>query len=500
MRRFVPQGIRLRLVLAISAVSAVAVGASFIALHAGTGSDLRASIDDDLRTEYADFQQHVIDKGDANTPAQLEAASRRFVTGQRYHPESRIFAIGVKGMPEVTNQRAIVEKELEGRSGEQGESGEGGEGNHLGLLDAPDGLSTVSNHEAGQLRVLSEPIGSGANRIGTFRASVPLTSVTEAQRGLRNTFVVVGLGALALAIAIAIWLANLISRPLRRMASVATQIDAGDLSHRIEYEGKDEVGVLADAFNHMLDRLESGFRRQRQFVSDASHELRSPLTVLRGRIELLARDDDPKALAGEADELLREISRMDRLVSDMLTLAQAERGQLLQRRPLSVEDFVEDLCRDLPLLGDRTYRVDSDLAGTLDADPDRLAQVVRNLVSNAVRHTSPDGHIGVSVSASNGSAVFAVSDDGDGIPPERLERIFDRFYRTDAGRGREEGGSGLGLAIARAIVEAHGGTIAAESFPGRGATIRFEIPGLASGPVSGTPRGRPARPSRGRST
>jgi heavy metal sensor kinase len=492
MRKFVPQGIRLRLVLAISAVSAVTVGASFIALHAGTGSDLRASIDDELRTEYADFQQHVIDKGNATTPAQLEAASRQFVTGQRYHPESRIFAIGVKGMPAVTNQRAIIEKELEGRSGEQGESGEGGEGGALGLLDAPDGLSTVSNQEAGRLRVLSEPIGSGAGRIGTFRAAVPLTSVTEAQQGLRNTFVVVGLGALALAIAIAIWLANLISRPLRRMASVATQIDAGDLSHRIEYEGKDEVGVLADAFNHMLDRLESGFRRQRQFVSDASHELRSPLTVLRGRIELLARDGDPKTLAGEANELLREISRMDRLVDDMLTLAQAERGQLLQRRPLSVEDFVEDLRRDLPLLGDRSYQVDSALVGTLDADPDRLAQVVRNLVSNSVRHTGADGHIGVSVSASNGSAVFAVSDDGDGIPPERLERIFDRFYRTDAGRARDEGGSGLGLAIARAIVEAHGGTITAESPPGHGATIRFEIPGLA-------PRERPARPSRGRS-
>ena len=263
------------------------------------------------------------------------------------------------------------------------------------MLNAPNGLSTVSNHEAGQLRVLSEPIGSGAHRVGTFRAAVPLTSVAEAQRGLRKTFVVVGLGALALAIAIAIWLANLISRPLRRMAGVAAQIDAGDLSHRIEYEGKDEIGVLAEAFNHMLDRLEAGFRRQRQFVSDASHELRSPLTVLRGRIELLARDGgDPDAFANEAPEILREISRMDRLVADMLTLAQAERGQLLQRRPLSVEDFVEDLRRDLPLLGDRSYRVDSDLAGTLDADPDRLAQVVRNLVSNAVRHTGADGQSG----------------------------------------------------------------------------------------------------------
>jgi two-component system OmpR family sensor kinase len=481
MRRFVPQGIRLRLVLAISAVSAITVGASFIALHAGTGSDLRAQIDDELRTQYAGFKQQVIDKGEAQTPAQLERASQQFVAGQRYHPESRIFAIGVTGQPEVTNQRAIVEKELEGGV-EQGESGEGGEGARLGLLNSPSGLSTISNEEAGQLRVLNEPIKSGADQIGTFRAAVPLTSVTEAQQGLRKTFVAVGLGALALAVAIAIWLANVISRPLRRMAGVAARIDAGDLGHRIDYRGKDEVGVLAEAFNHMLDRLEAGFRRQRQFVSDASHELRSPLTVLRGRIELLARSGgDADAIADEAEEILREIGRMDRLVADMLTLAQAERGKLLQKRPIRVADFADDLRRDLPLLGERSYTVDSQLAGTLDADPDRLAQVIRNLVSNAVRHTGPGGRISVSLDARNGSALFAVSDDGDGIPPDRLERVFDRFYRTDEGRGRDEGGSGLGLAIARAIVEAHGGTISAESPAGTGTTIRFEIPGFAPG-------------------
>ena len=482
MHRLVPRGIRLRLVLAISAVSAVTVGASFIALHAGTGSDLRASIDSELRTQYAEFRQQVVDKGRAFSPAALEHASRKFVYGQRYHPESRIFVIDVPGRPDVTNQHTIVEKALESASSERAESGEAGEGPQLGLLTSPIGLSTVSNKEAGDLRVLTEPILSGAARIGTFRVADPLKSVSEAQQGLKNTFLAVGLGAVALAVLIAIWLANLISRPLRRMAGVASKIDSGDLGHRIDYSGRDEVGVLAEAFNHMLDRLEAGFRRQRQFVSDASHELRSPLTVLRGRIELLPRTGgDPDAVAKEAGEILREIGRMDRLVGDMLTLAQAERGTLLQRRRVRVEDFVEDLRRDLPLLGERSYRVDSDLAGTLDADPDRLAQVVRNLVSNAVRHTGPDGRISVSVEAANGGALFSISDDGDGIPAERLERIFDRFYRTDEGRGRDEGGSGLGLAIARAIVEAHGGTISASSPPGAGATIRFEIPGFAPG-------------------
>ena len=185
---------------------------------------------------------------------------------------------------------------------------------------------------------------------------------------------------------------------------------------------------------------------------------------------------------------------MERLTDDMLTLAKAERGGLLQPRRVPIDDFVEDLRRDLPLLGPRHYTVESSIHGDLEADPDRLAQVLRNLVTNAVRHTSADGHIDISIGSENGATVFAVTDDGTGIEPDQLGRIFDRFHRTDEGRSRAEGGSGLGLAIARAIVEAHGGSIAAESHPGDGATIRFSIPGLSPA------RGRSARPSRRRST
>ena len=301
----------------------------------------------------------------------------------------------------------------------------------------------------------------------------------QALQSLRNRFIAVGLGALILSVVIAIWLANLISRPLRRMAAVASAVDSGDLTHRIDYRGNDEVGVLAEAFNHMLDRLEEGFRLQRDFVSDASHELRSPLTVLRGRIEqLVDHTGDREATEAEAGELMKEVRRMERLTDDMLTLAKAERGGLVQFRRVPIDDFVEDLRRDLPLLGPRHYSVESEIHGDLEADPDRLAQVLRNLVTNAVRHTAADGHIDVSIASENGSAVFAVSDDGTGIEPDQIGRIFDRFHRTDEGRSRAEGGSGLGLAIARAIVEAHGGTIAASSTPGQGATIRFRIPGL----------------------
>ena len=477
MPSWIPRGIRLRLVLAISAVSVAAVAASFFALHETTAANLRSRIDRELNEQYAEFQQRVLSGGKVRDPAGLRAASERFVVGQRYHPEARIYLVSPQGLAPVTNQTRIVDEEL-AESHSEGESGEADAG---GIVSSEDGLKTVSTDETGKLRVLTEPVVVGGARIGTFRVADPLTSIDQALASLRNRFIAVGLGALLLSVAIAIWLANVISRPLRRMAAVASAVDSGDLSHRIDYEGDDEVGVLAEAFNHMLDRLESGFRLQRDFVSDASHELRSPLTVLRGRIEQLAdHAGDRHAVEAEANELMREVRRMERLSDDMLTLAKAERGGLVQRRRVPVDDFVEDLRRDLPLLGSRHYSVESNVHGDLEADPDRLAQVIRNLVTNAVRHTAADGHIDISIASENGSAVFAVSDDGTGIEPNQLVRIFDRFHRTDEGRSRAEGGSGLGLAIARAIVEAHGGTIAAESAPGQGATVRFSIPGYRS--------------------
>lgn len=478
MRRWVPRGIRLRLVLAISAVSVATVAASFFALHETTAANLRSRIDRELNEQYAEFQQRVLNRGRVSDPASLRAASDRFVAGQRYHPEARIYLIAPQGLPPVTNQTRIVDEELaESRSGN--ESGEADAG---GIVSAGDGLTTISTDETGKLRVLTQPVVVDGDRIGTFRVADPLTSVDQALQSLRNRFIAVGFGALLLSVAIAIWLANLITRPLRRMAAVASAVDSGDLSHRIDYGGDDEVGVLADSFNHMMDRLEEGFRLQREFVSDASHELRSPLTVLRGRIEQLADNSgDRAAVEAEADELMKEVRRMERLTDDMLTLAKAERGGLVQPRRVPIDDFVEDLRRDLPLLGSRHYHVESTLHGELEADPDRLAQVLRNLVTNAVRHTGSDGHIDVSIGSQNGAAIFAVADDGTGIEPNQLDRIFDRFHRTDEGRSRAEGGSGLGLAIARAIVEAHGGTISASSTPGQGATIRFRIPGYRPG-------------------
>ena len=160
----------------------------------------------------------------------------------------------------------------------------------------------------------------------------------------------------------------------------------------------------------------------------------------------------------------------------MLTLASAEAGQLIEPQAIDLHDYFEDLRRDLPLFGDRDFHLVA-VRGTLRADPDRLTQVLRNLVRNAVAHTESGDRVSILARAHDSRLEISVSDTGPGIPPDKLERIFERFHRGDDSRSRDRGGSGLGLAIARAIVEAHGGSIRAESFPGEGATLRIDVPG-----------------------
>jgi signal transduction histidine kinase len=226
----------------------------------------------------------------------------------------------------------------------------------------------------------------------------------------------------------------------------------------------------------MLDRLERAFKRQRDFVSDASHELRTPLAVLRSQVELLDRETDERRRHEGTATLLRRLDELDRLVGDMLTLASAEGGRVLEPQPIELDEFFEDIRRDLPLYGERDFTLAA-VGGTLEADPDRLTQVLRNLVRNAVAHTHVGDRVAVSARGVGSHLEISVADTGPGIPHDQLENVFERFYRLDEGRTRDRGGSGLGLAIARALVEAHGGTIRAESEPGQGATFRIDLPG-----------------------
>src|SRR5579875_2302514 len=458
--RLVPGGLRSQLALVIAAVAVLGVVASFLALRSGVESRLRSQIDANLRAQAAEWAQ-LSAHTEVSTPAGLEATARRFLKDQRYHASSLIFLIAVNGGRAVTNAAEVVglEEERERRHSSS-----------AGLLNAAPGLSSAPVSEAGNMRVLTQPITSGGRAVGALRIAAPLRPVEQALSSLTRTFLVVGLVVLVVAVLAAVGLARLIARPLRRIARVASAVEAGDLSMRAGFvSARGEVGVLADAFDHMLAQLQRAFERQRDFVSDASHELRTPLAVIRAQAELLDQERDE----GTAT-LLRRLDQLDRLVGDMLLLASAEGGQLVEPHTIDLVDFFEDLRRDLPLFGERAFRL-LPVGGTLRADAERLTQVLRNLIRNAVAHTKPGGRVSVVARARDSKLEIAVSDDGPGIPPDQLELVFERFHRVDGGRSREDGGSGLGLAIARAIVEAHGGT------------IRLLLPGYASG-ARQTPR------------
>jgi signal transduction histidine kinase len=265
------------------------------------------------------------------------------------------------------------------------------------------------------------------------------------------------------------------------MAGVAARVDAGDLRPRIHEQGgqSEEVQVLAEAFNHMLDRLTDAFAGQRAFVADASHELRTPLTVIRGQLEVLASQESPSGeeLRRVQRLVLAEIARITRLVDDLLLLANTEQTEFLRLESIDVRSFVSELWDGVSLLAERRYELGPIPDGTLLADPDRLAQALRNLIGNAIEHT--DQGVGIvrmgAQATGQGQIRFLVEDDGPGIAVHERERVFDRFHRTDPARDRASGGTGLGLAIVRAIVEAHGGRVSASQSPEGGARIVIEL-------------------------
>lgn len=281
-------------------------------------------------------------------------------------------------------------------------------------------------------------------------------------------------------------LARRIARPLERLARSADAVAAGDLSQSVAANsGVAELHSLGLAFNAMIAGLRQSDQAKNAFITDVTHELRTPLTVIKGTIETLEDGalDDISGRGPLLASMQREADRLIRLVNDLLVLTRADAGALqLRIQPLDAAELARSRCRHLAPLAARrrvALRVDADPAPPALADPDRLAQVLDNLLDNAIRHTAEGSAVTVSIQPQNGELRCAVSDHGPGIPSEHLPLIFDRFYRVDASRNRQTGGTGLGLSIVRALVLAQSGRIDARSTEGHGATITFHLP-LAS--------------------
>jgi signal transduction histidine kinase len=286
-------------------------------------------------------------------------------------------------------------------------------------------------------------------------------------------------------------------RPLDRVIHAARVIESGKLDERLRPTKRDEIGELGIAFDTMLDRLAGMVASQRRFVADAAHELRTPLTALGGMVEMLqmgADRGDPSTIRRMLDTMSREIDRLGRLVADLLTLSRMDAEQPLHPTPVDLGALLGEIAAQTRLLANgQEIATEIERQATVQADPDRLKQVLLNLTANAVRFTPPGGRVVLRLSTDGRRAIVQVADTGSGIAPELLPKVMDRFVRGDASRARATGGSGLGLAIASAIVEAHGGTIEIASQPGAGTTVTIRL-ALAERPHAST--STPARSER----
>jgi two-component system OmpR family sensor kinase len=359
---------------------------------------------------------------------------------------------------------------------------------------APDGEPTLTTAPAvsGQTeyRLIAERLGEE----GTVVVALPLTEVRATERLLLLIGgVVSGLVLVAIGVA-AYWLTRRELRPLERMAEKSGAIAAGDLSQRVEPDDpRTEVGRLGGALNAMLAEIERAFaemerafaervtaeERLRRFVADASHELRTPVTSIRGYAELFRRGagDRPADLANVLRRIEQEGKRMGELVEELLLLAQLDQGLPLERQPVDVPAVV-DAAVDAARAADpeRPIDVDSQSALVVLGAESRLRQVVDNLLTNARVHTPAATPIHVRLAAEDEKVVLEVADAGPGVPAEEADRIFERFYRTDRSRTRSQGGAGLGLAIVRSVVETHGGAVGYRARPGGGSVFRVVLP------------------------
>jgi signal transduction histidine kinase len=336
--------------------------------------------------------------------------------------------------------------------------------------------------ESVPVRILNAPIILNNRVIGVVQVGRSMSQIEVTLGRLRLILTLGVVGMLLIGSGGSAVLVRAGLHPINEIIQVAQRIGrAEDLSQRLDYQGPtDEVGRLAATFNEMLERLERAFQAQRRFVADASHALRTPITTIRGNVELLLQQrNDPAAQEASLKAILRETERTARLVSELLLLAQADAGQTLERQPVEMATLLLDVYQQARVMADGVgVALGHEDQGLVMGDPDRLKEVLLNLVDNALNYTPGGGKVILSLYHNEPWVLVCVADTGPGIPPEDLPHIFERFYRAKSIKPRpgRPAGTGLGLSIARWIVEQHGGHITVESQVGKGSTFSVWLP------------------------
>lgn len=325
------------------------------------------------------------------------------------------------------------------------------------------------------------PITVRSRIVGTLYLNPPRRGPVEETflTSVKKSVIWAALIAGGAGIALTLWLSRRILRPVQALTVAARRMQQGDLDQQVKVSSKDEIGELAGAFNAMAAGLKKQEELRRHMVSDVAHELRSPLSNIRGYLEALEEglvEPSPSTISSLHEEALL----LSRLVDELQDLSLAEAGQLtLNRQPLALEDIahraIESVSQQAEAKGLKLRMGLPENLPLVNVDPQRMAQVLRNLLTNAINHTKAGGEIVVQAARQDDQLEVRVSDSGEGISPRDLPHIFERFYRADESRSRATGGSGLGLTIAKRIIEAHGGKIWAESKKGQGTTLIFTI-------------------------
>jgi two-component system OmpR family sensor kinase len=346
-------------------------------------------------------------------------------------------------------------------------------------------LKTVILGNNIRLRMVSVPISVAGQVVGAVQVGQPLNDVDAV---LQRVLVLLMGGTIATIIVaggVGLFMSWLALSPIDRITQTAERIArAQDLGRRLPVPTTDdEVGRLVSTFNAMLERLDRLFQAQQRLGADVSHELRTPLTTIRGNVALLRRGaaDDPVERAAALDAIEGEADRMGRLVADLLLLAQAEAGMKLEKQHVELDTLILEVYRQAQLMsasrfptGERVaIRLGHEDQAIIEGDPDRLKQLLLNLIDNALKYTPPEGQVTISLYRDQDGVRVSVADNGVGIPPDVLPQIFDRFYRAQR-EGRK--GVGLGLSIARWIAEAHNGRLTVESQVGQGTTFTLWLP------------------------
>jgi heavy metal sensor kinase len=321
-----------------------------------------------------------------------------------------------------------------------------------------------------------------SDRNFTIIVGYPLAELAEVLENLFSIFLILIPIALAASVIGGLYLANKSLRPIDEVTTRARRITAENLDQTIPVRDvEDEMGRLITTINDMIRRLHDSFAQIQQFSADASHELRTPLTIVRGEIELaLHTIKTPEEYRRILASTLEEIVRMSSIIDNLMTLARADQGLFeVNLSEVHLGSLVDELYEDSEILAEPKrihVSLTKNIPVTIVGDKVRLRQLFLNLIDNAIKYTPEGGSVTLAVDRQNGTAVFEVTDTGIGIPPQDIERIFNRFYRVDKARSRELGGTGLGLSIAKWIAELHRGSITVRSEVDKGSTFTVHLP------------------------